>query len=177
MCLRPDQTHFLARTSLREIAGDSVGSCSCHSPDGAVQRIYVDSPPQGCRHRLLWKRHRMRCPGRGCPRRTWVLSDHRIAAKHCLLTTGASAPPCGTTPPPWPKWSTETWCDGRWIYPGPSGRPAVPAGTVDTCRTPASSRIPLAELTRQANRQRRTSSRAHRPPAASVLTRRARGAQ
>jgi len=65
----------------------------------------------------------------------------------------------------------------RWTYPGPSGRPAVPAGTVDTCRTPGSSRIPLAELTRQANRQRRTSSQADRPPAASVLTRRAGGAQ
>jgi hypothetical protein len=29
-------------------------------------------------------------PTPGCPRRSWVLQDHRIAAKNCLLTTRAA---------------------------------------------------------------------------------------
>jgi transposase len=32
----------------------------------------------------------MRCPDASCPRRSWVLQDHRIAAKNCLLTTRAA---------------------------------------------------------------------------------------
>ncbi len=40
---------------------------------------------------LAWKKHRMRCVKPSCPRRTWVLDDHRIAAKNCLLTTRAAA--------------------------------------------------------------------------------------
>ena len=67
-------------------------------PDcGTVARVkerplvrYVDLPVFGTPMVLTWKKHRMRCPNLTCPRRTWVLSDHRIAAKSCLLTTRAA---------------------------------------------------------------------------------------
>lgn len=32
----------------------------------------------------------MRCVNRGCAKRSWVLGDHRIVAKNCLLTTRAA---------------------------------------------------------------------------------------
>ncbi|MGH9918434.1 MAG: transposase family protein, partial [Nitrososphaerales archaeon] len=51
---------------------------------------YVDLPVYGTPMKLAWKKHRMKCPFTTCPRRTWVLSDHRIAAKNCLLTTRAA---------------------------------------------------------------------------------------
>jgi len=51
---------------------------------------YVDLPVYGTPMRLSWKKHRMRCANPICPKRTWVLSDHRIAAKGCLLTTRAA---------------------------------------------------------------------------------------
>ena len=40
---------------------------------------------------------------RRCPKRTWVLEDHRIAAKHCLLTTRAA------------KWATRQVGGGRTV--------------------------------------------------------------
>ena len=42
---------------------------------------YVDLPVVGTPMRLAWRKHRMRCPDDGCPRRSFVLDDHRIAAK------------------------------------------------------------------------------------------------
>ena len=51
---------------------------------------YVDLPVFGTPMSLAWKKHRMRCANRACAKRTWVLGDHRIAAKHCLLTTRAA---------------------------------------------------------------------------------------
>jgi transposase len=51
---------------------------------------YVDLPVYGTPMRLGWRKHRMRCPDPTCSRRSWVLSDHRIAAKGCLLTTRAA---------------------------------------------------------------------------------------
>lgn len=64
---------------------------------------YVDLPVYGTPMRLAWKKHRMRCPDPGCPKRTWVLSDHRIAAKNCLLTTRAA------------KWATVQVGGGRTV--------------------------------------------------------------
>ncbi len=52
---------------------------------------------------LAWKKHRMRCVNRACPKRSWVLSDHRIAAKSCLLTTRAA------------KWATVQVGGGRTV--------------------------------------------------------------
>ncbi len=52
---------------------------------------------------LAWKKHRMRCVNPTCPKRTWVLSDHRIAAKNCLLTTRAA------------KWATVQVGGGRTV--------------------------------------------------------------
>ena len=52
---------------------------------------------------LAWKKHRMRCVNPTCPKRTWVLADHRIAAKNCLLTTRAA------------KWATVQVGGGRTV--------------------------------------------------------------
>lgn len=61
---------------------------------GSVARIkdrrwvsYVDLPVFGTNCRLLWRKHRMVCSNPCCEVKTWTLSDHRIAAKNCLLTT------------------------------------------------------------------------------------------
>ncbi|MDE3077606.1 MAG: ISL3 family transposase [Chloroflexota bacterium] len=64
---------------------------------------YVDLPVYGTPMRLSWKKHRMRCPSSACPKRSWVLQDHRIAAKNCLLTTRAA------------KWATVQVGGGRTV--------------------------------------------------------------
>src|SRR5260370_6949818 len=52
---------------------------------------------------LAWKKHRMRCVHPTCPKKSWVLEDHRIAAKQCLLTTRAA------------KWATRQVGGGRTV--------------------------------------------------------------
>jgi transposase len=52
---------------------------------------------------LAWKKHRMRCRHPNCPTKSWVLGDHRIAAKSCLLTTRAA------------KWATVQVGGGRTV--------------------------------------------------------------
>jgi len=64
---------------------------------------YIDLPVYGFPMRLTWKKHRMRCVNEACPRKTWVMSDHRIAAKDCLLTTRAA------------KWATRQVGYGRTV--------------------------------------------------------------
>ena len=64
---------------------------------------YVDLPVYGTPMSLAWKKHRMRCVKPSCPRRTWVLDDHRIATKNCLLTTRAA------------KWATVQVGGGRTV--------------------------------------------------------------
>lgn len=64
---------------------------------------YVDLPVYGAPMRLAWRKHRMRCPHPSCPRQSWVLGDHRIAAKNCLLTTRAA------------KWATIQVGTGRTV--------------------------------------------------------------
>lgn len=51
---------------------------------------YVDLPVYGHPMSLAWKKHRMRCVNPLCSKKSWMLSDHRIAAKNCLLTTRAA---------------------------------------------------------------------------------------
>jgi transposase len=51
---------------------------------------YVDLPVYGTPMSLSWKKHRLRCVVPTCPKGSWVLEDHRIAAKSCLLTTRAA---------------------------------------------------------------------------------------
>jgi hypothetical protein len=51
---------------------------------------YVDLPVYGSPMSLAWKKHRMRCVDPSCARQSWVLEDHRIAAKNFLLTTRAA---------------------------------------------------------------------------------------
>jgi transposase len=64
---------------------------------------YVDLPVYGTPMKLAWKKHRMRCADPACEKKTWVLSDHRIAAKNCLLTTRAA------------KWATAQVGGGRTV--------------------------------------------------------------
>jgi transposase len=64
---------------------------------------YVDLPVYGVAMGLSWKKHRMRCPAPGCSKGSWVLQDHRIAAKGCLLTTRAA------------KWATVQVGTGRTV--------------------------------------------------------------
>jgi transposase len=64
---------------------------------------YVDLPVYGTPMSLAWKKHRMRCPNADCPKSTWMLEDHRIAAKACLLTTRAA------------KWATVQVGGGRTV--------------------------------------------------------------
>ena len=64
---------------------------------------YVDLPIYGVPMSLAWKKHRMRCVNPQCPKGSWVLCDHRIAAKNCLLTTRAA------------KWATVQVGGGRTV--------------------------------------------------------------
>jgi transposase len=64
---------------------------------------YVDLPVYGAPMSLAWKKHRMRCVDPACPTTSWVLGDHRIAAKNCLLTTRAA------------KWATRQVGGGRTV--------------------------------------------------------------
>ena len=79
---------------------------ACGGPARVKERPlvrYVDLPVYGTAIRLGWRKHRMRCPDPACPRRSWVLGDHRIAAKQCLLTTRAA------------KWATVQVGTGRTV--------------------------------------------------------------
>jgi transposase len=86
-----------------------VGEVRCPSCAGRAQVKerpvvhYVDLPVYGVPMNLAWKKHRMRCVNPRCPKRSWVLSDHRIAAKNCLLTTRAA------------KWATLQVGGGRTV--------------------------------------------------------------
>jgi transposase len=64
---------------------------------------YVDLPVYGTPMNLAWKKHRMRCANERCPTKSWVMRDHRIAAKGCLLTTRAA------------KWATVQVGTGRTV--------------------------------------------------------------
>jgi len=85
---------------------DDVRCPSCQGPAEVKERPlvrYVDLPVYGVSMRLAWKKHRMRCVTPECPRHSFVLQDHRIAAKHCLLTTRAA------------KWATVQVGTGRTV--------------------------------------------------------------
>jgi transposase len=79
---------------------------ACSMPAQVKERPvvhYVDLPVYGTAMSLAWKKHRMRCSNPACPKRSWVSEDHRIAAKHCLLTTRAA------------KWATRQVGGGRTV--------------------------------------------------------------
>lgn len=85
---------------------DEVRCPSCGQRAEVKERplvTYIDLPVYGAPMHLCWKKHRMRCVAASCPRRSWVLSDHRIAAKNCLLTTRAA------------KWATVQVGTGRTV--------------------------------------------------------------
>jgi transposase len=79
---------------------------SCRGPAQVKERplvSYVDLPVYGQPMRLGWRKHRMCCREASCPRKSFVLTDHRIAAKNCLLTTRAA------------KWATVQVGSGRTV--------------------------------------------------------------
>jgi transposase len=51
---------------------------------------YVDLPFGGVPITLRWKKHRLVCPEPRCREASFTLSDHRIAAVGCMLTTRAA---------------------------------------------------------------------------------------
>jgi len=77
-------------------------SMAAHVKERPIVR-YVDLPVYGAAMALAWKKHRMACVNDACPVNSWVLDDHRIAAKNCLLTTRAA------------KWATKQVGDGRTV--------------------------------------------------------------
>ncbi|MDE3139660.1 MAG: ISL3 family transposase [Acidobacteriota bacterium] len=79
---------------------------TCAGPARVKDRpvvTYIDLPVFGSPMRLTWRKHRMRCADPVCTMKSWVLRDHRIAAKSCLLTTRAA------------KWATEQVGTGRTV--------------------------------------------------------------
>ena len=79
---------------------------TCHRRAEVKERPivhYVDLPVYGTPMSLAWKKHRMRCVDPACATKSWVLTDHRIAAKNCLLTTRAA------------KWATVQVGGGRTV--------------------------------------------------------------
>jgi len=85
---------------------NDVSCPTCRRPGQVKDRprvTYVDLPVYGSPMRLTWKKHRMRCVHEDCPQGSWVLRDHRIAAKNCLLTTRAA------------KWATFQVGTGRTV--------------------------------------------------------------
>jgi transposase len=78
----------------------------CHRRAQVKERPVVhdaDLPVYGTPMSLAWKKHRMRCVEPHCSTKSWVLSDHRIAAKGCRLTTRAA------------KWATVQVGGGRTV--------------------------------------------------------------
>ena len=93
----------------------------CQRRAQVKERPVVNSenlPVFGTPMSLAWKKHRMRCIDPNCPTKSWVLDDHRIAAKGCRLTTRAA------------KWAT---CKSVRAGPSQRWRPSCPAtGTRST---------------------------------------------
>jgi transposase len=85
------------------------GIVSCPTCHGAAQIKerpvvhYADLPVYGTPMTLAWKKHRMRCVDPHCATKSWVLADHRIAAKGCRLSTRAA------------KWATVQVGGGRTV--------------------------------------------------------------
>ena len=92
--------------AIEQLIRDPVRCPSCGEEAQVKERPvvhYVDLPVYGTPMALAWKKHRMRCVNGHCAKKSWMLSDHRIAAKKCLLTTRAA------------KWATRQVGDGRTV--------------------------------------------------------------
>jgi transposase len=92
--------------AIEQLIRDPVRCPSCGEEAVVKERPvihYVDLPVYGTPMSLAWKKHRMRCVNERCAKKTWMLGDHRIAAKKCLLTTRAA------------KWATRQVGDGRTV--------------------------------------------------------------
>jgi transposase len=87
--LQYSRSSIVAELMIEQVVGDArCAQCNtvAHIKDRPVV-TYVDLPVYGAPFRLVWRKHRMRCPNSSCDTSSWVLGDHRIAAKNCMLTT------------------------------------------------------------------------------------------
>ena len=90
---------------IEQVVGE-VRCPGCNGPAWVKERPvvrYVDLPVFGTPMHLAWRKHRMCCPREGCPTGSFVVTDHRIAAMGCLLTTRAA------------KWATVQVGGGRTV--------------------------------------------------------------
>lgn len=89
---------------LIELAQVATRCPDCEGPVRIKDRpivSYVDLPAFGTKITLAWRKHRLKCLNPACVRGSWTVTDHRIAAKQCLLTTRCA------------KWVTEQVGRGR----------------------------------------------------------------
>lgn len=87
-----------------ELAHIDLSCPSCHCPARVKDRPivrYIDLPAFGTNIIIAWRKHRLQCPQSACPRTSWTVTDHRIAATQALLTTRCA------------KWVTEQVGRGR----------------------------------------------------------------
>jgi DNA-directed RNA polymerase subunit RPC12/RpoP len=96
-----------------ELLVEQVPEALCCPSCGGRARVkerpvvrYTDLPVYGAPMSLAWKKHRMACTNAACAKKSWVLGDHRIAAKNRLLTTRAA------------KWATAQVGGGRTVKRG-----------------------------------------------------------
>jgi transposase len=78
--------HIESRTS-------RVGCASCGTPAAVKDRPLVeliDLPCFGRQARLVWHKHRWRCPDRDCAMKSWTVDDPRIAPARGAMTDRAS---------------------------------------------------------------------------------------
>ena len=94
----------IAEITIEQTFSELICCKSCGSRAYVKDRpstSYVDLPFGGTPTRLLWKKHRMVCRNDNCKTKSWTLSDHRISAVGCFLTTRAA------------KWATKQVGGGR----------------------------------------------------------------
>ncbi len=77
---------------------------------------YVDLPVYGTPMSLAWEKHRMRCIDPACAKKSWVLEDHRIAAKELLVDHGR------------PNGPRSNWGGAEQYEPAALGHPVHSAG-------------------------------------------------
>ena len=98
---RGGEVELMVEQALTEVRCPACGGAARMKERPVVR--YVDLPVYGTPMHLAWRKHRMHCPDERCSKGSFVLSDHRIAAKNCRLTTRTA------------KWATVLVGGGRTV--------------------------------------------------------------